>query len=347
MFPRSSSPFNGDLSTTDEKARRVTTSMTNYPSCNALAVSTTTGQMTKVWRLLSKMKLWLPQAFSVIYCNEGTGPVWSKTITPIQAYPASHLHASKNRNSKVSKRLDEKVSQKERQIHKRLQLELKIKQNFIDFSFLLLPPTEQQPWTQILHNPRSISKRHGREHNQTENKGTSLDCEAFSGALPPPLNLFVRRRCSSFLKHCRLSLSDAQKATEWRGTYGEGQGWLWRRCVTTHTHKLSPSNLSISLCQQTLSITPLSPNQSSFLSRVKSRGGNLPHRLHLIQTELQWRWVKGSNGATIKNVLQDKWALQLHSLLVQAGCVYGFGLIRTLGWTEEKLVPTSNDAYSS
>lgn len=329
-----------------KKARRVTTSMTNYPSCNALAVSTTTGQITKVWRLLSKMKLWLPQASSVIYCNEGTGPVRSKTITPIQAHPASHLHASKNINTVA--RL---VSVWMKMFHRRnakfikgFKLELKMKQNFIDL-FFLLPPMEQQPRTQILHNPRSISKRHGREHNQTENKGTSLDCKAFSGALPPPLNLFVPRRCSSFLKHCRLSLSDAQKATEWRGTYGEGQGRLWRRCVTTHT--LSPPNLSISLCQQTLSITPLSPNQSSFLGQVKSRGGNLPHRLHLIQTELQWRWVKGSNGATIRNVLQDKWALQLHSLLLQAGCVYGFGLIRTLGWTEEKLVPTSNDAYSS
>lgn len=60
-IPRSSSQSAAPFSLADEKAECVTTSMTNYPQRNALAVLTTPGQITVVLRLLSTLELWLHQ----------------------------------------------------------------------------------------------------------------------------------------------------------------------------------------------------------------------------------------------------------------------------------------------
>ena len=88
---------------------------------------------------------------------------------------------------------------------------LSMKHSIIDVLFQV----EQYPRIQLLCTPRSISERPARGHSQTEHKGTALDCEAFSLSVSPSSSQPVcAASCCSFLKHCRLSLSDTQKTAE-------------------------------------------------------------------------------------------------------------------------------------
>lgn len=112
-----------------------------------------------------------------------------------------------------------------------------MKHSFIDVSFQL----EQYPMDTGLAHPK-INFRASRETTQPNRKQRIwpwLHCFLFVPRLSISPSFFqpvcAPGRCS-FLKHCRLSLSDAQRSAEWRGTHEEGPGDCGYG-VQPHTHK--------------------------------------------------------------------------------------------------------------
>lgn len=143
------------------------------------------------------------------------------------------------------------------------------------------------PRIQVWCTLRSISKHAGGRTQANRKKQRKVSIAVLSLLLLQPV--CAPSRCS-FLKHCRLSLSDAQKRAEWRGTHERGTGWLWpwRATKQTHTHTL-PTVTAVS-CRHSLPVNPL---HHPFFCTASSPSPPLRHRHFRNMGK-----VKGRNTAT-------------------------------------------------
>ena len=140
---------------------------------------------------------------------------------------------------------------------------LSIKRSFIDVSFHV----EHYPWIQVSCVLRSISRRHAGGRSQTENKGTSLDCNAFFLSVSPSsssFNLFVRRAAAHFWSTVVCLCQMPKRLRNEEGHMKRGRVTVATVCNHMHTQKLSLLNLADSPRQWTLSITLPSVNPAPF-----------------------------------------------------------------------------------
>lgn len=229
---------------------------------------------------------------------------------------------------------------------------LSFKCSFIDVSFHV----EHYPWIQVWCVPRSISQRHAGGHGQTENKGTSPDCKAFSlsPSLPPPppplstclcAGLLLISEALSFVS-VRCPKDCGMKRDTWRGAW-----WLWLRCVTTHAHTHTKT-VTAESHRQSLPVNPLHPpffpletrfplpTAASLETWVKSSRRTWWQEWNLIETAPNWWRVREATDQL--SVAWFKIDEALNCLSLSPGWVCVLGLIRPLSWRGRKPLPISN-----
>lgn len=217
-----------------------------------------------------------------------------------------------------------------------LQLDwLSIKHSFIDVSF----QAEHYPWIQVHCVLRSISKRHAGGHSQTENKGATLDCNAFS--FFPSLHL-------SLLHLFQPVCAPGAAAHFWsivvclcqmpkRLQNEEGhmkRGWVTVVRVCNHTHTKTVNTQSTgSLCQRLFSIIlsfikTQDPELSTPSLETQVSGGGWRHGWDLIETALNYRIVTGETDKLSAMCFKiDEPLNWLHYARLKCVCVCVF-----LGW---------------